>query len=139
MNETKNTISIKAREHSRGFQISGLRGYILSIGIGGGHYCENYNKSWDACGEGDHPTSTMEVAVLRDGSARDWARRRSAASSRDGGDCHFVCLPYDVAGYVPVANLSQLIDAVKQHDWKRVCSLCGEDDSDSENKFPKEE
>ena len=108
-------ITLNSMARSRGFQINGLRGYTLSIGIGAGHYCDNYSEDFDAseC----NPTATMEVAVMHDG----------------GG---FVCLPHDVAGRVAVANLANLIEAVEAHDWVRVCSLCGEDDSDTENKFP---
>jgi len=100
---------------SRGFQIRGLRGYTLSIGIGAGHYCDNYSEDFDAseC----NPTATMEVAVMHDG----------------GG---FVCLPHDVAGRVPVGALANLIEAVRSHNWSLVCVLCNEDDSNTENKFP---
>ena len=112
MNETKTTLS--CMDNSRGFQIAGLRGYTLSIGIGAGHYCENHSLDYDAtCGA----TSTMEVAVMN--------------------DLGFVCLPYDVAGHVPAGNLGSLIEAVESHDWERVCFLCGEDNSDPQGKFPR--
>ena len=94
---------------NRGFQIHGLNGYILSIGIGGGHYCENYARQWHT----NHATSTMEVAVMRDDAKQ--------------GHNAFVALVHDVAGYVPASNLSALIDAVERHDWERVCRLCGEE------------
>lgn len=64
------------------------------------------------------PSSRMEVAIL------------------DGETGDFVCLPYDVAGLVPVARLGALIEAVQAHDWEGVCFLCDEDDSDPEGKFP---
>ena len=109
MNDTKT--SLYCMTDSRGFQIKGLRGYTLSIGIGSHHYCENYAAP-------DHPkaTSTMEVAIMN--------------------DLGFVCLPYDVAGHIPVARLGALIEAVQAHDWEGVCSLCNEDDSDPDGKFP---
>lgn len=115
MNTEKKTTLI-SMNRSRGFQIKGLNGYTLSIGIGAGHYCDNYAADFDAseC----KPTSTMEVAVLQD----------------HGG---FVCLPHDVAGRISVANLGGLIQAVESHDWKEVCALCNENTEDRDNKFPK--
>ncbi|HHZ96815.1 MAG TPA: hypothetical protein EYN67_14980 [Flavobacteriales bacterium] len=107
-------ITLCGRDNSSGFQIKGLRGYTLSIGIGSSHYCENHSKAWGADLD---ETSTMEVAVMHD----------------DGG---FVCLPYDTAGYVPVANLGYLIEAVADHNWAEVCILCDVDASDVKNKFP---
>lgn len=119
--------AIECMENSRGFQISNLSGYTLSIGIGPGHYCDNNRLNTlpttplsSALGRHDSEkaTTTMEVAILRD----------------DGGG--FCCLPNDVAGYVPVSKLKNLIVAVMLHDWARVCFLCGEDDSDANGKFP---
>ena len=47
-------------EKSRGFQIRGLNGYTLSIGVGGGHYCDNYDLGWDD----DFPaTETMDMSL----------------------------------------------------------------------------
>ena len=103
--------------NSRGFQIHDLRGYTLSIGIGSGHYCDNYELAYHAEANAYKPTSTMEVAIM----------------SEDG---RFVCLPYDVAGNVPASNLGRLIAAVEDHDWERVCNLCQQDHDDSQNKFP---
>ena len=112
-NETITALS--AMSNSRGFQISGLGGYTLSIGIGNGHYCENYSV-WDE--EKVGKTATMEVAVL---------------CGKSGA---FVCLPHDVAGYVPVSNLGCLIEAVESHDWERVCLLCNETGEPDFSKFP---
>ncbi|MDP6736642.1 MAG: hypothetical protein QF732_09125 [Nitrospinaceae bacterium] len=98
--------TIRAMQHSRGFQIQFKNGYMLSIGIGGGHYCDNNSKPYLACVEEQHPTSTMEVAIMKNG--------------------HFVVLPLDVAGYVPCDNIGPLISAVEAEDWERVCVLCGE-------------
>jgi hypothetical protein len=109
-------ITLTSMSRSRGFQISGLRGYTLSIGIGAGHYCDNYSSA-TVNKEAIKSTSTMEVAVMHD----------------NGG---FACLPHDVASYVPVSRLGALIEAVEQHDWAHVCFLCGVDNSDTENKFP---
>jgi hypothetical protein len=116
---TATTTAIKTMRDSRGFQISGLNGYTLSIGVGSGHYCENQGSRYGD--DSNKPTSTMEVAVMR-----------------DGGDCEFVCLPMDVAGYVPAGNLGPLIQAVSDHDWYLVCSLCGEYLPSDTSKFPKE-
>jgi hypothetical protein len=92
-------------EKSRGFQIRGLNGYTLSIGVGGGHYCDNYDLGWDD----DFPaTETMEVAIINEETHK------------------FVCLSMDVAGYVPVSNLSLLIQSVRNGDWDEVRDLCGE-------------
>ena len=115
-NETKTTLS--CMNNSRGLQVKGLNGYTLSIGIGSGHYCENFTLAYDVEANAYKPTSTMEVAIM----------------SEDGT---FVCLPYDVAAHVPASNLGRLIGAVETHDWERVCSLCNENSDDSANKFPK--
>ena len=48
----------------------------------------------------------------------------------------FVCLPYDVAGYVNVSQLGDIVAAVEANDWARVCFLCGVSEED-ESKFPK--
>ncbi len=112
-NEIKTTLSCMDR--SRGFQIAGLNGYTLSIGIGAGHYCENQNKGFD---DAPAETSTMEVAILCDKTHE------------------FVCLPQDVAGWVPVGNLGSLIASVEAHDWEHVCLLCGELDEPDYSKFP---
>ena len=111
-------ITLTSMSRSRGFQISGLRGYTLSIGIGAGHYCDNYSSGmgWSDK-EKIKSTSTMEVAVMHD----------------NGG---FACLPHDVAPRVPVGALANLIEAVRSHNWSLVCVLCGVDDSNTENKFP---
>ena len=93
----------------RGFQITTSNGYVVSIGIGGGHYCENYHLPISTKLDHTHTTSTMEVAILRE----------------NGG---FVCLPYDVAGHVPVCNLGEIIVAVEANDWARVCFLCEQDE-----------
>ena len=121
-NTATTTTAIKTMRDSSGFQISGLNGYTLSIGVGSGHYCENQSSRYGD--DSNKPTSTMEVAVLR-----------------DGGDCEFVCLPQDVAGWVQVCNLGPLIKAVSDHDWYLVCSLCDTSTPSDElrpYKFPKE-
>jgi hypothetical protein len=90
-------------------------GYQVSIGIGSGHYCDNLK--WN----GEHgPTKTMEVAIMCP-------------------DNHFVVLPYDVAGHVPVSNLGSIISCVENSDWGYLCFLCGEDATDPNNKFPLKE
>jgi len=55
---------------------------------------------------------------------------------REGGNCDFVCLPHDVAGYVPVCQLGAIIEAVQANAWERVCFLCNEGETDPNNKFP---
>ena len=115
MNDTKTRMS--CLDKSAGFQITNLRGYTLSIGIGPHHYCENYDNGFGREAEAHRvDTATMEVAIIN-------------------GFGDFVCLPHDVAGHVPVANLGNLIEAVQAHDWARVCFLCHEDETD-ETKFP---
>ena len=116
--ETKTTLNCMT--NSRGFQVKGLNGYTLSIGIGSGHYCENYNLAYNAEANAYKPTSTMEVAIM----------------SEDGT---FVCLPWDVAAHVPASNLGRLIAAVEDHNWERVCNLCYQDIDDVYNKFPKKD
>ena len=96
----------------RGLQINTSNGYVVSIGIGGGHYCDNEHLPISTKLDHTHTTSTMEVAILRE----------------NGG---FVCLPYDVAGHVPVCNLGEIIVAVEANDWKRVCFLCEQDDKEA--------
>jgi len=63
------------------------------------------------------PTTTMEVAIFNERNA-------------------FVVLPYDVAGYVPVARLGAILAAVEDRDWVLVCGLCNESNDDAEGKFP---
>ena len=93
------------------FQCS--NGYAVSIGVGAQHYSDNNAMAF---GQDPEPTSTMEVAIF------------------DGND--FVVLPYDVAAYVPVARLGDILDAVEGRDWERVCFLCMESAKDAEGKFP---
>ena len=113
-------------DDGRGLQINTSNGYIVSIGIGGGHYCENHHKSFDAPRDA---TSTMEVAIMRQEDHPDYNPERI-------GKCDFVCLPYDVAGWIPVSAMGDIILAVECNDWARVCFLCKESDED-ESKFPK--
>jgi len=97
------------------FQCS--NGYAVSIGVGAGHYSDNFDLFKP---ENLAPTTTMEVAIFND---------------RNG----FVVLPYDVAAYVPVYCLGDILEAVEFRDWERVCFLCNQDTSDPENKFPEKE
>jgi len=97
------------------FQCS--NGYEVSIGVGAGHYSDNYSMSYNSV---PGPTATMEVAIFND---------------RNG----FVVLPHDVAGYVPVYSLGDILDAVEGRDWERVCFLCNQDTNDHSNKFPERE
>lgn len=110
----KPTISVYG---GHGIHITTSNGYVISLGIGSGHYCDNHSVN---IGEKNDPTSNMEVAIMK----------------KDG---RFVCLPHDVAGYVPVFNLSYLLQAVEAENWVRVCDLCDQDASDHENKFPLKE
>ena len=115
-----NRTTIYSMDHSRGFRIQNLNGFALSIGIGSGHYCDNHDLGFD-----DTPyqsTATMEVAIIDE--------------NDEGGGTHFVVLPYDVAGHVPVGNLGSLIEAVESHDWERVLLLCGETAEPDYSKFP---
>ena len=121
MKQTMNTF-----EDGRGIQINTSNGYTVSIGLGSGHYCENYNAGY---GEHGEHTSTMEVAIMRHTSHPDYNPERNM-----GAD--FVCLPMDVASYVPVSVLGDLVLAVECNDWARACFLCGESEED-ESKFPK--
>ena len=70
-----------------------------------------------AFGQDPEPTTTMEVAIFNEGN-------------------DFVVLPYDVAGYVPVARLGDILDAVEGRDWDLVCDLCNESVNDEQGKFP---
>ena len=105
-------VTITAYDESRGFSIKNLGGYTLSVGIGKSHYCDN---QIDDGQEGE--TATMEVAIM----------------DKNG---HFVCLPDDVAGHVPVSKLAHLIIAITVHDWHQVCWMCNEEAIP--HKFPKE-
>ena len=113
----KNTI--QTMSDSRGFQITTENGYTLSIGLGVGHYSDNYvaNKEGGGIESSYLPTSTMEVAIM----------------NQEGS---FVVLPQDVAGYVPVGNLGSLIEAVEGTDWERVLILCGHTEEPDYSKFP---
>ena len=107
--------TIESFQDNRGIRIGTSNGYTVSIGFGGGHYCENYAAPLrDAK---ILPTSNMEVAIMN--KAQD-----------------FVCLPHDVAGYVNVSQLGDIVAAVEANDWARVCFLCGVSEED-ESKFPK--
>jgi hypothetical protein len=107
--------TIHPMQNGRGIQFTTSNNYVVSIGFGIGHYCDNYNGGID--GSETVPTSTMEVAIM-DASGE------------------FVCLPYDVASYVPVSVMGDIILAVECNDWARVCFLCKQSDED-ESKFPK--
>ena len=107
--------TIQPMQNGRGIQFTTSNGYVVSIGFGPGHYCENYNAALD--GSETVPTSTMEVAIL-DASGK------------------FVCLPYDVAANVSVSKMGEIIAMVEANAWDRVCFLCGQSDED-ESKFPK--
>ena len=110
-----------------GFQMQDLRGYTLSIGLGDYHYCDNHdpagadedldlpltNSIGRQLGGGIKPTPTMEVAVMH----------------TDGGGFVPIGECDDVAGYVPVTELSGLIEAVWEHDWDRVRSICNTEDN----------
>ena len=93
-----------------GFQMQDLRGYTLSIGIGNSHYCDNRNPDMYA---ETGAARTMEVAVIE----------------TDGGGFVPIGVCDDVAGYVPVTELSGLIEAVWEHDWDRVRSICNTEDN----------
>ena len=111
----KNTI--QTMSESRGFQITTENGYTLSIGLGHGHYSDNYAQTSGGLESSYKPTATMEVAVMS-----------------EQGD--FVVLPYDVAGYVPCGNLGSLIEAIEGTDWERVLILCGHTEEPDYSKFP---
>ena len=98
-----------------GFHLTFEDGFVLSIQYGRGSHCENQNAD---ARDGPVPaTHTCEVAVMDSGG-------------------NFVVLPYNVAGYVPVGNIAQLIESVQCHDWERVLLLCGEVDEPDYSKFP---
>jgi hypothetical protein len=91
-----------------GFQIENLGGHTLSVGFGYGHYCDNYQlaaRETDSYRDDLGPTATMEVAVMNE-------------------DDKFVCLPDQVAAYVPVYRLGAIIEAVQDNDWDTVLQLC---------------
>ena len=113
--------TIQPMQNGRGIQFTTSNSYVVSIGYGPGHYCENYNAAMD--GSENVPTSTMEVAIMDD-------------RSECGHYGEFVCLPYDVAPNVPVSVMGDIILAVERNDWARVCFLCKQSDED-ESKFPK--
>ena len=112
----KNTI--QTMSDSRGVQITTENGYTLSIGLGVGHYSDNYvaNKEGGGIESSYLPTSTMEVAIM--------------------DESGFIVLPHDVAGYVPCGNLGSLIEAVESTDWERCLILCGETGEPDYSKFP---
>jgi|TARA_R110002074_G_scaffold307794_2_gene478658 hypothetical protein len=89
--------------------------FLLSLGLGGGHYCDNYDLGYDA--ETDF-TKTMEVAIM-------YGDDHSSYKPDEGFGCHFVVIPQDVVGYVSIRILGDLIEAVECADWERVLFLCG--------------
>jgi len=104
---------------SHGFALTFKDGFVLSVQYGVGNYCGNQDLvgAHDSAHGDLVETSTMEIAIM---------------DSRGG----FVVLPYDVAGWVPVACLAGLIEAVEAHDWERICLLCGEVNEPDYTKFP---
>ena len=113
--------NIQTMGNSRGFQITCENGYTLSIGLGVGHYCDNYvaNPEGGGIESAYMPTSTMEVAIMNSMG-------------------NFVVLPYDVQGHVPCGNLGSLIEAVEGKDWERCLLLSGITEEPDYSKFPKE-
>tara|TARA_R110002096_G_scaffold369919_1_gene563381 strand:+ start:1066 stop:1407 length:342 start_codon:yes stop_codon:yes gene_type:complete len=99
--KTKFAESIKTR--SEGFQMYFADGFKLSIGTGSRHYCDNSGNGIELGGE--KATSTMEVALM---------------NSMDD----FVVLPDDVAGWVPVTRLADIIQAVSDKRWNDFENLC---------------
>ena len=95
------THSITTRKD--GFHID-IGRYSLSIGCGSGHYSDNHMRPYNADNEA---TATMEVALMRGSS--------------------FVVLEDDVAAYVSVAHLPELILAVEREDWQLFADLCEAD------------
>jgi len=119
----KNKINIVG---GRNIQIHTENRFIISCGIGAGHYCDNQNADFDAPTE---PTSTMEVGIMYDES-------HSSHNPDEGYGCHFVCIPSDVVGWIPAGNLGQLIEAVRMNDWERVLLLCGFHEEPDFDSFP---
>ena len=116
--------TMQTMDNGRGLHITTRNGYVVSIGIGGGHYSDNHHKRFDEpCDE----TSTMEVAIMRHKDNPDYNPKHN---------CDFVCLPNDVAGYIPVGRMSEIIAMVEASAWPQVCLLCNESDEDA-SKFPK--
>jgi hypothetical protein len=100
--------------------------FILSLGLGAGHYCDNYSLPFD--GEADF-TKTMEVAIMYDES-------HSSYKPNDRFNCHFVVIPQDVVGYISIRKLGDLIKAVECADWERALFLCGFNDEPDFDSFP---
>jgi len=105
---------IKSMQQGKGVQITTSNGYRVSCVWGAGTYSDNNNlRTNDDIHK--HSTTTIEIGILT-----------------DAPGCHFVCLPSDVAAYVPVSNLGPIIEAVENEDWLEVCRLCG----DCDDKYP---
>ena len=85
-------------------------GYTISIGIGAYHYCDNKNYAAGGVeGPVETPTSTLEVAVLDSIGNLDY--------SYTGGN--------DVAGYVPVSRLGEIVAAVESGDAGECSRVVG--------------
>ena len=93
-----------------GFHLTYPNGYKLSIQYGIGNYCDN--QSCNSRNYADHKaldiTATFECAIF---------------DSKDD----FAVLHNDVAGWILMDSLGDLIKAVQQKEWKTVRSICGED------------
>ena len=111
------TTTLKGGAH--GFHLTFPDGFVLSCQYGIANYCHNQDYSMRPMPEhGDlGETSTMEVALM-------------------DSKGHFVVLEHDVAGWVPVSVLGNLIAAVEAHDWEHFALLCGETDEPDFSKFP---
>jgi len=113
MKQEKATLQMKP--NGRGFAFKTRNGYTLSVAVGAGSYSDNQNVAMDTLA--DPATTTMEVAIMTE-------------------EGNFTVLPYDVAGFVPVVVLGDLIEAIEGRDWERVLLLVGETEEPDYSKFP---
>ena len=102
--ETKKTIRIM--DGSRGIQLE-VGKYKLSMGMSGFHYCSNKDTNSCYSDEVVTPSATsVEVALFDE-------------------DMKFL-LPEQVAGWVEVSELPELIQALAQDDLPWAIRICGQ-------------
>jgi len=114
----KNT-STKLVPGERGFHLEFANGFALSVQYGIDSYSSNTKpegstkRPWEFKHEELGDVTEVEVAIMdvRTPESKEW----------DG--CHFVVIPGDVSGWVPVGNIPHLAMKVAASDWHGVCAI----------------
>ena len=104
--ETKKEATIRIMDGSRGIQLD-VGFYKLSLGMSGFHYCSNKDSNSCYSDEVITPEATsVEVAIFDE-------------------DMEFV-LPEQVAGWIEVSRLPELIEALDTNNLPWAIRICGQ-------------